>query len=79
MQTLDQYGLTKAEQAIVEKISEGLSNKEIAGTLFLSEGTVKNYISGILDKFSLRDRTQIALFHLKQQASFPYNAPSTNI
>ncbi|WP_315861987.1 response regulator transcription factor [Paenibacillus larvae] len=71
---MDQYGLTKAEQAIVEKISEGLSNKEIAGTLFLSEGTVKNYISGILDKFSLRDRTQIALFHLKQQASFPHNS-----
>lgn len=74
LQTLDQYGLTKAEQAIVEKISEGLSNKEIARTLFLSEETVKNYISGILDKFSLRDRTQIALFHLKQQASFPHNS-----
>lgn len=73
-QTLDQYGLTKAEQAIVEKISEGLSNKEIAAALFLSEGTVKNYISEILDKLSLRDRTQIAIFYLKQQTSFTHKS-----
>ena len=40
----------------------GLSNKEIAAKLFLSEGTVRNYISKILDKLQLRDRTQLAIW-----------------
>ena len=40
------------------------SNREIADELFLSEGTVRNYISSILDKLSLRDRTQLAVFYL---------------
>ncbi|MEX2104207.1 MAG: response regulator transcription factor [Bacilli bacterium] len=58
------YGLSTTEQQVVEKIAEGLSNKEIAGQLFLSEGTVKNYITQILSKLNLRDRTQIAIFYL---------------
>lgn len=62
---LASYGLTPAEQEIVRLIADGKSNKEIAGTLFLSEGTVKNYISDILGKLALRDRTQIAIFYLK--------------
>lgn len=62
---LSAYGLTPAEQAIVRHIAEGQSNKEIAASLFLSEGTVKNYISEILSKLELRDRTQIAIFYLK--------------
>ncbi|CAH1209448.1 Transcriptional regulatory protein LnrK [Paenibacillus auburnensis] len=62
---LDDYGLTKAELAVVSSIAEGLTNKEIAGKLFLSEGTVKNYITDILSKLGLRDRTQIAIFYLK--------------
>jgi len=61
---LTQHQLSKAEQQIVELIAAGQSNKEIAQTLFLSEGTVKNYISDILSKLSLRDRTQIAIFYL---------------
>ncbi|MDQ0192140.1 response regulator [Paenibacillus wynnii] len=65
--TLDSYGLTKTEQAVVASIAEGHSNKEIAGKLFLSEGTVKNYITDILSKLGLRDRTQIAIFYLKNQ------------
>jgi DNA-binding NarL/FixJ family response regulator len=64
---LEQYGLTPAEQNVVEKISEGKSNKEIAQELFLSEGTIKNYITEILSKLNLRDRTQIAIFYLKNQ------------
>ncbi|WP_256761573.1 response regulator transcription factor [Cohnella sp. WQ 127256] len=61
-------GLTAAEQDIVRHIADGKSNKEIAGALFLSEGTVKNYISEILGKLSLRDRTQIAIFYLKNES-----------
>lgn len=64
---LEQYGLTQAEINVVTKIAEGKSNKEIAQELFLSEGTIKNYITEILSKLSLRDRTQIAIFYLKNQ------------
>ncbi len=60
------YGLTEREAEIVRLISDGLSNKEIAGKLFLSESTVKNQVSQILDKLNLRDRTQIAVFYLKR-------------
>lgn len=66
--SLEGCGLTPTEQQIVMKIAEGLSNKEIARECFLSEGTVKNYISEILNKLSLRDRTQIAIFYLKGEA-----------
>jgi len=62
---LSAFGLTMAEQQIVRHIADGQSNKEIAASLFLSEGTVKNYISDILGKLELRDRTQIAIFYLK--------------
>ncbi|MNI71906.1 Transcriptional regulatory protein LiaR [compost metagenome] len=65
--TLESYGLTKAELAVVSLIAEGHTNKEIAAELFLSEGTVKNYITDILSKLGLRDRTQIAIFYWKNQ------------
>ncbi|CCQ97032.1 Uncharacterized transcriptional regulatory protein YfiK [[Clostridium] ultunense Esp] len=57
--------LTDRELEIIRLIGEGKSNKEIAETLFLTQGTVKNYISGILQKLELRDRTQIAIFALR--------------
>ncbi|UJF35227.1 response regulator transcription factor [Paenibacillus hexagrammi] len=63
---LTERGLTPTEQNVVIKISEGLTNKEIAQELFLSEGTVKNYITEILSKLCLRDRTQIAIYYLKR-------------
>ena len=53
------------EQGIIELVAEGLSNREIAEKLYLSEGTVRNYISTILDKLKLRDRTQLAVFYYK--------------
>jgi len=65
---LSDFGLTDTEQKIVRKIAEGLSNREIAQTLYLSEGTVKNYITEILGKLALRDRTQIAIFYLREIA-----------
>lgn len=61
------YGLTAKEYEIIELIAEGQSNKEIADSLFLSEGTVRNYLSSILLKLELRDRTQLAIFYYRQK------------
>lgn len=58
--------LTDREYDILLLVAEGLNNKEIAKELFLSEGTVRNYISTMLEKLSLRDRTQLAIFYYKQ-------------
>jgi DNA-binding NarL/FixJ family response regulator len=63
-------GLTERETEIVELVVEGLSNKEIASQLFLSEGTVRNVLSIILDKLELRDRTQLAI-HYWQRKNHP--------
>ncbi len=59
------YGLIDKEFDIITLVSQGLSNKEIAKELFLSEGTLRNYISVILEKLDLRDRTQLAIFYFK--------------
>lgn len=59
------YGISEKEREIIEEVAKGLSNKEIAGRLYLSEGTVRNYISVILDKLGLRDRTQLAVFYYR--------------
>lgn len=53
--------LTKSEKIIIQCVGQGLSNKEIASKLYLSEGTVRNNLSRILSKLSLRDRTQLAI------------------
>lgn len=57
--------ITEKEFEVIQLVAEGYSNKEIAGKLFLSEGTVRNYLSTILEKLELRDRTQLAIFYLK--------------
>lgn len=57
------HDISEKEQEITMLVARGLSNKEIAAQLFLSEGTVRNYLSSILDKLSLRDRTQLAVFY----------------
>ncbi len=54
--------LSKVEWTIIQQVGVGLSNREIATKLFLSEGTVRNYLSTILSKLSLRDRTQLAIW-----------------
>lgn len=58
--------ITKKEIEVMEQVAMGLNNKEIAANLFLSEGTVRNYISTILEKLNLRDRTQLAIYYLKR-------------
>jgi DNA-binding NarL/FixJ family response regulator len=52
------YGLSEREMQVLQAISNGLSNREIAEKLFLSEGTVKNYISSVYAKMDVRDRIQ---------------------
>ena len=58
------YTISERELEVIRLIAEGLSNKEIAARLYLSEGTVRNYLTVILDKLNLRDRTQLAVFYL---------------
>ncbi|MBE5923226.1 MAG: response regulator transcription factor [Lachnospiraceae bacterium] len=62
----EKFGLSGQEYEIVELVAQGLSNKEIADELCLSEGTVRNYISTILSKLELRDRTNLAIFYYKE-------------
>jgi DNA-binding NarL/FixJ family response regulator len=54
--------LTKTEWKIISQIELGASNKEIAENLNLSDGTVRNYLSTVLNKLELRDRTQLAIW-----------------
>ena len=55
---------TERELDIIKAVAEGLSNKEIAAKLFISEGTVKNYITTILAKEGLSHRTALAVYYL---------------
>jgi DNA-binding NarL/FixJ family response regulator len=57
--------LSEREMQILHCLSHGLSNAEIAQKLFLSEGTVRNYVSGILEKLEVEDRTQAAVLALR--------------
>jgi DNA-binding NarL/FixJ family response regulator len=54
--------ITKSEWYIIQAVARGMSNKEIAESLWLSQGTVRNSISSILNKLHLRDRTQLAIW-----------------
>lgn len=57
--------LTNRETELLVNVAKGLSNKEIAKNMFLSEGTVRNNISALLLKLKLRDRTQLAVYAVK--------------
>lgn len=61
------YDINEKELGIIQLIADGLSNKEIASKLYLSEGTVRNYLSTILEKLQLRDRTQLAIFYYRHR------------
>ena len=62
--------LSDREVEVLALISEGYSNREIAQTLYLSEGTVKNYVSQILSQLGVRDRTQAALWAQRHTHDF---------
>lgn len=57
--------LTEREYEVLQQLGCGLSNKEIAEKLFITEGTVKNHVSNIISKLQLRDRTQAAVFAVR--------------
>lgn len=59
------YDFSAREFEVLKLIGSGLSNKEISKKLFLGEGTVRNYVSILLEKLALRDRTQLAIFYVK--------------
>lgn len=61
------HDINPRELEIIRLIADGLSNWEIASELFLSDGTVRNYLSSILDKLNLRDRTQVAVFYYQHR------------
>lgn len=61
---IDASLFTERELAIMSLIAKGLSNKEISKQLFISEGTIANYITSILGKTGLNHRTQIAIYYL---------------
>ena len=64
---LSSFDLNEKEQLIISYVADGLSNKEIADIIYLGEGTVRNYLSIILEKLGLRDRTQLAVFYYKRK------------
>ncbi|EPH89974.1 response regulator receiver domain protein [Enterococcus faecalis 06-MB-DW-09] len=58
----NQASFSEREFAIIKEVAAGKNNKEIADALYLSDGTVRNYISQLLEKLGLRDRTQLAIY-----------------
>ena len=66
----DEYtkDLSDAERNVIRCVGRGLSNKEIASELHLSDGTVRNYLSSVLSKLDLRDRTQLAIWAVQTGA-----------
>jgi len=62
--SIDKSLFSERELGIMELIAKGLSNREIAKRLFITEGTTKNYITSILNKTGLEHRTQVAIYYL---------------
>ncbi len=59
--------LSEKEEQVLALVAEGKNNKEIANQLYLSEGTVRNYISLLLEKLDLRNRTELAIYYYKSK------------
>jgi two-component system NarL family response regulator/two-component system response regulator DevR len=66
-------GLTEQERTLLQLLSEGLTNRQIAARMFLAEKTVKNYVSRLLAKLGMERRTQAAVFasRLAQRSGQP--------
>ena len=62
----EEFGITETEAEIIRYVADGKSNKEIASSMYLGEGTVRNHVSSILSKLDLRDRTQLACFYYQK-------------
>lgn len=62
------FDISDKEYAIIKYVADGLNNKEIAAKLYLGEGTIRNYLSIILEKLELRDRTQLAIFYYQHRS-----------
>lgn len=62
-QDYEKWQLSDKEQELIVQVASGASNREIANNLCLSEGTVRNYLSVIMEKVQVRDRTQLAIFY----------------
>ncbi|MBQ1194249.1 MAG: response regulator transcription factor [Lachnospiraceae bacterium] len=63
----EEKNITDKEYNIITLAAEGLNNKEIAEKMYLSEGTVRNYLSNILEKLELRDRTQLVVYYYRHR------------
>ena len=59
--------LNEKEEKVLELIAEGMSNRQIGSALFLAEGTVKNYVSRIMDKLHASTRTELAMLSQRQR------------
>lgn len=66
MDVIVEKGFTERELDVMKLVAQGYDNKEIADELFLAEGTVRNQVSHLLEKTGLKDRTQLAVYAVKQ-------------
>lgn len=66
-QRKDLTGLSEKENQLIYWVAQGLSNQEIAVQMHFSEGTIKNYISILLEKLNLRNRTELAVYYYKRE------------
>jgi DNA-binding NarL/FixJ family response regulator len=64
---LEAEALNEKEEKVLELIAEGMSNRQIGSVLFLAEGTVKNYVSRIMDKLHANTRTELAILSQRQR------------